>query len=72
MLPMSRVIAQYTAVIARIDQVIDICEVVPGDQAAPIDPNFAAQHSTSLCAGKVKPFVDGLADTTSHDLGYHG
>jgi hypothetical protein len=52
--------------------VIDICEVVPDDPAAPINPNFPAQHSTPLCAGQVKPFVDGFSNTTSHDLGYHG
>jgi hypothetical protein len=68
MVPMSRVIAQHTAVIARMDQVIDICEVVPDDPATPINPNFPAQHSTSLCAGQVKPLINGFSNTTSHDL----
>jgi hypothetical protein len=52
--------------------VIDIGEVVPDNPAAPIDPNLPAQHSTSLCAGQVKPFIHGLSNATSHDLQYHG
>jgi hypothetical protein len=47
---------------------IDICEAVPDDPAARINPNLPAQHSTSLCAGQVKPFIDGFSNTTSHDL----
>jgi hypothetical protein len=58
----SRIIAQHTAVIARIDQVIDICEVVSDDVAGPIHPNLPAQHSASLGAGQVKPFMDGFSN----------
>ena len=68
MLSVSRVIAEHTAVIARMHQVIDIREVVPDNPATPIDPNLPAQHSASLCAGQVKPFINGFPKTTSHDL----
>jgi hypothetical protein len=68
MLSVSRVIAEHTTVIARIDQVIDIREVVPDHPATPIDPNLPAQHSASLCAGQVKPFISGFPKAASHDL----
>jgi hypothetical protein len=68
MIPVSRVISQNAAVVARIDSVIYIREVVPGHPALPINPNLAPQHSASLRGGQIEPLIDGLAEAISHDL----
>jgi hypothetical protein len=48
--------------------VVDVCEIVPDHLAEPINPNLPAQNAASLCAGQVKPFIDGFLKGLSHDL----
>jgi hypothetical protein len=68
----SGVITQHTAVVARIDRVIDVCEIVPNHPSAPIHPNLPSQYAAALGAGQIKPFIDGFPQVPSHDLQYHG
>jgi hypothetical protein len=45
---MGRIVAEYTAVIARINEVIDKREVIPRHTPLAINPDFAAQHSATF------------------------
>jgi len=72
MVSVSRVIPENPAVIARVDPVIDIRQVVPDDPIPLVDPDLPSQYPTALCAGQVRPLIDGFSNTASHDLAYHG
>ena len=66
-----RIVTDDAAVIAGIDQWIDICEVVPHDSVLAINPNFPAHDATSISFGHVKLFIDYFPNPYSHDIGYH-
>jgi hypothetical protein len=48
---MGRIVAEYAAVIAGVNKVIDKREVVPRHTPLSINPNFAAQHSATFGLG---------------------
>jgi hypothetical protein len=57
-MPVRRIVAHDTAVIAGTDQRIDIGEVISDDSALAINPNFPAHDATSIGLGQVKLFID--------------
>jgi len=57
-LPMSRVIPQHPAVISGVYQRIDIGKIVPYNAALTVNPDLPAQQPATVCAGRVKPFID--------------
>ena len=60
MSPMSRIIPQHPAIIARMYQGVDVCKVVPYDAALIVHPDLPAQQPATVCAGRVQPFIDDL------------
>jgi hypothetical protein len=66
---MGRVIPQHPAVIAGVDQGIDVCQVVPYNAALTVNPDLPAQQPTTVCLGRVKPFIDDFRKPgCRHDL----
>src|ERR1022692_5017157 len=69
-LSVSRIVTDNATVVARINQGIDVCQVIPHHALLPVNPDLAAQHASAVLPGHVEPFVDGLSQP-SHDLEYH-
>src|ERR1700722_4307767 len=66
---MRRVIAQHTPVVARVNQMIDICQVVTHNPVQTIHPDFPPQNAAAPCTRKIEPLVYDLpAPTRRHDL----
>jgi len=48
---MGRIVAEYAAVIAGVNEVIDKREVISDNSPLAINPDFAAQHSATFSLG---------------------
>jgi hypothetical protein len=68
MVSVGRVVAENTAVIARVDPVVDIGQVAPYDQVLLVKPDLPSQNAAAFRAGQVKPFVNGFSWPPRHDL----
>lgn len=64
------VIADHTPVIATVQRMIDVREVVAGDFASFIDPNFSSELTIPAFGRDVVNIIDDLS--ISHDELCHG
>src|SRR5580698_5731110 len=70
--PVGGVVSKNATVIARVDQMIDVSEVVSDHPASIVNPDLSSKNSAAFSAGWVELFIHGLLQAPSHDLLYHG
>jgi hypothetical protein len=71
LLAVRRIITQHPAIVARVDEVIDVSEVVLNDTASAIDPDFPSKNAATFRLGQIMTLIRGFPDSGSHDLSYH-